>query len=139
MKPSLDYYTGRPVEAVETVQHGNHWEWTIRFPGNVRIQNTDERRTSPPDVMGKVYLGVILSETDTQLLFGHYDHDSGDPVTDETVVLTPTQYSISDERFEGGPHFPQRLDDEEANLLPPDPSTERVADGPENPPEGLDE
>lgn len=133
LTPKLDYYVGRPVESIESE---SGWDWAIRFSGDVLVRNTDKRRTAAPsdELVGQLYFTAILGETDTRLQFGHYDADQ-QPVVDSEVVLTPTQYTITDERFEGGPHFPQSLDAEEQDLLPDDPSVERVVDGPETPPD----
>lgn len=127
MKPSLDYYIGRPVEAVETGEEGA-WDWAILFPGDVRVHNTDQDKTEiPEDVEGKIFLSTAMGELDTRMMFGHYE--DGEPVIDTTVELSPLEYTISDERFEGGPHYPQRLEEEE-EALPEDPSPDRVAEGP---------
>jgi hypothetical protein len=127
--PQLDYYIGRPCEAI--LNHGEgDWDWGIQFAGSVEIRNSDKRRTAEPSVKGLVLLFVSLGEDETRLMFGIPKGE--DTETTEVVTLTPLQYSISDSNFEGGPHFPQRPTQEEVDSLPPDPSAERVVEAAEN-------
>src|SRR5262245_29123889 len=132
MIPKLDYYIGRPVQAVEAGEED--YDWSIRFEDNVIVRNTDKDRTTMPDtaIQGMVFFMAMFDPDETRMQFGHYE--DGEPAVDTEVILSPLQYSISDERFEGGPHFPQR-DPEPSpeDELPEDPSPERVADGPEEP------
>jgi hypothetical protein len=131
VKPSVDYLYGRQVESVGRNEKAEgDWDWYIKFEGGSIIRNHDKRRKALPKITGLVLLAALYSELDTRLVFGHHDQVDGS-VTDEEITLTPTAYSISDSRFPGGPHFPQRLDPEEESLLPADPSGERVAEGPE--------
>jgi hypothetical protein len=135
MVPQLDYYIGRSL--VEVKQDGPDWNWRLRFDGDALVTNTDRKRTAMPEnLVGLVYLNVILTEDETRLNFGHYEPATQEPVIDQTVVFTPTEYTISDDLFEGGPHYPQRVPEEDVNaqepppdpLLPPDPSVDRVAE-----------
>jgi hypothetical protein len=133
MKPNLDYYIGRKVEAITQGDEGD-WDWTLRLEGDILISNHDKRRTSPPtnEIIGLVFLMAVLQEDLTVMKFGNYEASEDGPVPAylQDVQVTPTQYAVADERFEGGPHFPQRLDEEEQEMLPDDPSPERVVDGP---------
>jgi hypothetical protein len=128
--PQLDYYIGRACEDVMTYDEGD-WDWGIQFSGNAVVRNFDKRRTDTPDeVKGLVLASVSLSEDETRIMFGIPKQD-GVEIT-QTVTLTPLQYSISDDAFEGGPHYPQRPSQEEIDSLPPDPSAERVVEAAEN-------
>lgn len=131
--PQLDHYIGQTVEAVETFGGGD-WDWGIRLVGHAIVRNEDKRRThAPENIENKTFLNFTLSETGTTMNFGHYDNQQFQ-IIDESVDLTPTQYSITDQRFEEGePYYPQRPDVEEQEALPEDPSEERVVDGPEQP------
>src|SRR5262245_1161910 len=112
--PSLDWYNGRKVEAVE--EEGD-W-WTLVLSGNIRITNHDQRRPMPEKITGKPLLTIIQSEGETKLVFGELvsSVDAGEfqltntQITNKREVgLTPTQYSISDPGYGNGePIFPQR-------------------------------
>lgn len=135
-KPSLDYYIGRSADRVEYPKDSKgEWDWVITLSGNVHVHNLDKRRTALPNVAGKVFLIVVFSKSDTTMKFGHYDMSNEmASIVDEEVVLTPTAYAIADESYPGGPHYPQKTDEEEqAEMEPPDdPSDERVVDAAEN-------
>lgn len=130
--PRLDYYFGRPVEFVGRLDSSEgDWDWVIQFVDQVIVRNHDKRRKAAPgeSLKGEMFLSNILSETETRMLFGHYDAAQAPVVTDE-VILTPTLYSISDAKFGEEQFFPQ-VPVEEGADLPPDPSSDRVAEGPE--------
>lgn len=126
----LTYFNGRPFTRVEEGEDG---EWTIVLDGDGRIVNKDPERVMPEqgDLAGMQLLRTIYSELDTRLQFGVQEN-----VTSE-VVLTPALYTISDPNYtpEGEifPQAPQTYEEE----IPPDPSADRVVDGPENPDEGV--
>lgn len=117
MKPEISHYFGRPVMAV-TTHKKDGWDWTIELEGNVLLRNTDKRRTSAPDVEGLALTGQTDADT---LLF-----------TNVEVSITPDKFVIS----APGTSDP---DEVEEDPLPPDPSPERVAEGPERPSKGTDE
>ena len=102
------------------------------------IENKDES-IPKPEIEGLTLVRVMLSETDTRLLFGHPDPESQEVKNQEEVTLNPIKYSITDPAQWGGKEIePQRLDPEEREFvnhlrrtLPQDPSQERVVDGPE--------
>jgi hypothetical protein len=125
----LTYFNGRPYERIEEGEDG---EWRIHLDGGGLITNKDPGREMPEhsDLTGTQLLRTIYSELDTRLQFGVQE-----TVATE-VVLTPALYTISDPNYTPeGEIFPQAvevLEDE----IPPDPSAERVVDGPENPDEG---
>lgn len=121
VRPSLDHYTGRPVDSV--IQYGDEdWQWAVRLEGGTLIKNHDKRRTVAPSdvILGTVVGNSIYSELDTRIVFSN----------GEEVVFTPTKYSLSDPGFTGDREvFPQDVAAEEAVVIP-DPSDRRVVNGP---------
>jgi len=129
MAADLTYFVGRPFVSVEGGD-----EWVIVLDGNARITNYDHRRSAPdPDTLvGTSFILPIFSELDTRLQFGRNNADTGEVEILTEVTLTPALYTISDPNYattEVYPQVPQEIADE----LPPDPSADRVADGPEEP------
>jgi hypothetical protein len=123
----LTYFNGRPVVGVgEGEEEG---EWSILLDGDGLITNKDASIEMPEaeGLVGMTFLRTIYSELDTRLQFGVQDRIS------QEVVLNPMLYTISDPVYtsEGVvyPQVPVNPEDE----IPPDPSEDRVADGPENP------
>jgi|SRR5215831_13336279 len=130
---SVDHLIGQAAKDVL----GDGWNWSIQMESGVVISNKDEERTDvPEDVKGKVLLTVMLSELDTRLLFG-ITTESG-PAEEIEVTLTPTQYTLGGLEGQEEEFYPQ-VPLEEVDLLPPDPSPERVADGPTQAPESAAE
>lgn len=125
-KPRLDYYIGRLVTDVTETEDG----YDIVLDGNVRISNTDGRRATPSGIIGLSFMRAILSTEETRLQFGRIRPER-EPMDQTEVVLTPHRYRISDERYEGGPHYPQGNQDSELDT--PEMPVGRDADGPENP------
>lgn len=120
---SADYFHGKRVEAVE---EGDKTEgspvWTIIFEGGARIDNYELEVPTPKAIVGQAHTKTILDGTNkvTRLLFGL-----------EEVVLNPMKYSITDENYTKGHEvFPQASDYNMKTSLPPDPSADRVAEGP---------
>jgi len=128
----LTYFNGRPFDSVEEGEDG---EWTIVLQGNGRIVNKDPEKLvpNPDDLTGTQFLRAVYSQAETTLQFG-----VNDMVATE-IVLNPTLYSMSDPNYTpDGEIYPQVAPDYQEEI-PPDPSDDRVADGPENPDEGDDE
>ena len=71
-------------------------------------------------------LRVIQSELDTRVQFAH--KRNAYEVYSE-ITLDPNRYSLKGTRSQGEEVFPQRREDDQT--LPPDPSAERTAEGPE--------
>jgi hypothetical protein len=120
----LTYFIGRPFASLE---EGDDGEWSIVLDGNARITNKDSGVELPvlEELQGTQFLRPIFSQTETRLQFGVIDN-----IVCE-VALTPTQYTISDPSIvTEGDVYPQ-VPVELADSVPPDPSDERVADGPE--------
>lgn len=125
-RPQLDHYVGRQLVGIVEPTEAD-WNWGIRLDGDVIIRNKDHRRTNLDilrEAVGLHFMCVTLGELDTTLQFG--TERSG---VIREVSLTPTKYSIAAPGVDE--HEPQRADVEEEITLPPDPSPERVADGPE--------
>jgi len=122
---SVDYFYGRRVEKVEKGNPGEGYpEWSIFFEGGGIIHNYESEAPLPKAIVGAALTLQILDGTNrvTRLMFGM-----------EEVVLNPMKYRMVDPGYTQGTEvFPQTS---HANLLPalppPDPSSERVADGPD--------
>lgn len=117
---SADYFHGLRVQAVE---EGDKAEgspvWSIVFEGGSRIDNYELEVPTPKAIVGQAHTKTILEAQRTRLFFGL-----------EEVVLNPMKYSITDANYtQGHEVFPQTSDYNEIPL-PPDPSPDRVVDGP---------
>jgi len=114
------YFIQYPVERVT----GSDGDWTIEFEGGGKIHCTDGDK---PDVKGRGLVNVLYDAERTTLVF----------TGDRRVLMPPTEYTVSHPRHTQGEEvYPQRPVEEEPP--PPDPSAERVADGP-SAPEGDDD
>lgn len=136
----LDYYNGRPFVRVIQNEDGEESEWGIELEGGVLIRNHDGRRTIIPDenlFKGTSFLGAIFDEQHTTLHFG-YSNKNGSTVVGE-IQFTPTLYSVADNDYTGGAEIYPQADTPEEDVLPPDPSNDRVAEGPTEPPVGAAE
>lgn len=123
----LTFFIGRPFVDVITPDNGTaDWFWAIRLESGGVIKNKDESLAIPlqDDLNGTVFIRPIFSELDTRLQFG-----TGDAVQTE-IVLTPTKYTVSDPIYGEGEEYPQ-VPVEILDTVPPDPSDERVVQGPE--------
>lgn len=145
MKPHPTYYYGRPV--VQIHEHKtNKWEWMIELEGGILFKNQDKKRTKPPDdsvITGESLLTAVdygAGDPTTTLRFGHTNPQS-QPVFVADVVMTTGKWTISDPRshlIEEGEHV-QDVIEAPSETLPPDPSEERVADGPTTPEDATEE
>lgn len=127
----LDYYNGRALE--EIIEGEEDWQWALKLSGDAIIKNWDKRRGVPDLPLGMGLLMVILEIGSTQLVFGRVDPASSEISDEHRVVLTPTQYSITDPQFAAEEEFPQRNIDEvvlDPGMLEAEMS-ERTAEGPE--------
>lgn len=119
---SVDYFTGRRVESVEAGHDPG--EWAIYFEGGGIIRNYESEVPTPTQIIGAALNHCIFDGTNkvTRLLFGL-----------EEIVLNPIQYSIEDPVYTKGTEvYAQRSDWNMRDLgTPPDPSGDRVADGPD--------
>jgi hypothetical protein len=138
-RPSLDHYVGREVTFVGRAKKSEKHEWEIHLAGNIIIKNLDTERVEAPEVKELQFLLLTLGEMDTRLIFGNPNVKTGEIDNKTEISLNPIKYSITDPKRAGGREIePQRLDPEEramverlAAKLPPDPSAERVAEGPQ--------
>ena len=134
-RASLDHFIGRPVLEVEEGP-GKSGHRTITLEGGIVIGNKDKNRTLPDDLKGKTLCMVILGEFDTRLQFGTTSENG---VIGETwVELSPTQYTIAGLEGQTREFFPQVPEEFEA-ALPPDPSPERIVNGPQEAVGGAEE
>jgi len=122
MKTDLTHFLGRNVVQVwRTKQQA--WNWEIELDGGVMIGNLDQDLPSPSDeIAGTTFL---VAENDN-MKFGFATAD--EPTIVAEVQLTLGEYEIS---TPDGSYTPG-VDDPELEL-PPDPSPDRVVDGPEQP------
>lgn len=121
-KPKLDYYIGRLVTDVQVHEEG----WDIVLDGGILITNLDGRRSAPESLIGLSFVRPILSDIETRIQFGTV-RPGREIANAVEVVLTPTQYRISDDRYEGGPHLPGV--DVEVAVVPLE-DADRTAEGP---------
>jgi hypothetical protein len=125
----LTYFIGRPF--VDVIQDTGDGDWAITLDGNSRITNKDASKSVPDasTLLGTQFIRPIYSELDTRLQFGVKD------AVLQEVILSPTLYTISDPDFTSdGEIYPQMTPDPLTGVQP-DPSADRVADGPEEPDE----
>lgn len=114
-RPSLDHFIGRTVKATKK----DDKNYKIILDGGAIIYST---RKLPDELKGKVMTQVIMSDDEVRAVF-----------FDETVSLHPTNYMISTPDLEPfHPGLPEELEREDDV---PDPSADRIFDGPENDPE----
>lgn len=118
---SVDYFHGRRVEAVEEGGSDGEPVWTIVLEGGARIENFDPSVPAPTAIVGAGLTRTILERNKTRLQFGL-----------EEVTLNPIEYAIVDTNYTKGQRvYTQRSEANMPPTLPPDPSPERVVDGPE--------
>ena len=125
----LDYLHGQKVEEA-TVDANTDPEWFIRFESGYVITNKDETLEGPLlDVKGLALVDSVENGATTVLTFANVTADS---VIQQAVEidLTTDKYTLAgpgtEEVYPGVPV-------DEADTLPPDPSSDRVVDGPETP------
>jgi len=129
-RPVLSHFIGRKVERTAETKEGHK----ISLEGDVAIYSS---RKLPDGLTGKTLMNVILSSGDTILLFAESAQEDGRPIirNEQRVELNPTKYKIETEEFK--PFNPQRAVELEsgAEILPDDPSPERIFEGPPRGPE----
>lgn len=118
MKAQIDYFHQYPVNKVR--QYGNQpWQWEILMEGGGVIKNHDKRRTAAPNVEGTVLVKTEVSEPDKGGISTTLFFSDGTQVASGNITASAPGYDDPDE--------------EETDPLPPDPSSERVVDGPVKP------
>lgn len=135
----LDYYLGRPFESVIQNEDGEKWEWGIQLEGGVTIRNLDSDRTTVPDesvFAGTSFLAVNFTDEETTLKFGHSGPEGVRYVGE--IELTPALYSLADDEYTRGEEVFPGVEQAVTSNLPPDPSSERVAEAPEPSADGLE-
>jgi hypothetical protein len=134
MQAQIDHYVGRAVVEVIPGQ-GEDNQWAIRLEGDVLIRNYDKDIEIPPEeLVGTAFLSVDYATTvapiTTTISFGYSSPEgtySGEGGVQIVAEIPLHEYTV----VAPGSEDPQA----EEVALPPDPSPERVADGPENPEE----
>lgn len=129
----LDYLHGRTVTGV-IQSDTDDWDWALQLDGGAVVRNLDKRRTAAPspEVVGMTFFDSSCDDEANAAVVkvGRITIVDGQPTLAVIVEvdLTNTLYSIAapgvDEEQPGATT-------EEADPLPPDPSPERVADGPD--------
>jgi len=124
---SLDHFIGQQVTQVFPADDAS--AYTIQMDSGMVITNKDTANGGDPpaDIVGKVLCTVIYSETDTRLQFGLTTTDG--VAEEEWVTLSPLLYTIGGIEGQDQEYYPQNPPEIQA-ALPPDPSDDRVADGP---------
>lgn len=132
---SLDYYNGQTVTGIEMYGEED-FEWAIRLSGGALVKNWDRRRTAIPEGLEGIGVLATTYEVDaTTMKFGVVDPATFQITKAVDVVLTPTQYSITDPVYAVQEEFPQRQLDtvaEDVNTVYPAELLDREAQGPEN-------
>lgn len=121
MPRGLDTYLGRTITRTETDSEGN---WFVELEGGVRVINNDKTKKLPAGLPGNgaglLFTNLILDENQTQMVF----QDSSQ--NEWRIALNAMAYQIFDD---GQSWAPQSGIDPLPTV--PDPSAERVVDGPE--------
>lgn len=108
------YFAQYPVEKVS----GTTDDWTIHFEGGgaIRCLSAGDK----PDVKDRALVNVLYDPQNTTFVF----------TGDVRVQVPATEYTVTHPTHTKGEEvYPQRP--VEAAAVPPDPSADRVADGPE--------
>lgn len=114
---TLDYLYGKRV--IEVIAGLDGGEWALRFEDGSILTNHSEQYPTPPLVLNAV---LQRAEFDVEETRTHFDNGV-------QLNLDPTKYTITDHLDQVV--FPQATPVEVDPDLPPDPSPERVADGPD--------
>lgn len=120
---AVDHFTGRRVEGVDVNNSPAEGEpvWIIVLEGDALIENFDPTIPAPLAIVGAGLTRTFLERSKTRLQFGL-----------EEVTLNPLEYAIVDVNYTQGERvYAQRSEANMPPSLPPDPSPERVVDGPE--------
>lgn len=121
---TLDHFVGRVVE--EVVPGDKDGEWGIKLEGGTVIWNLDKKIKLPKGSLdGTILARADLTGKDPILEF----HQGATKVA--TVKLNADKNSVN--RTEGQASVSPRTAVEAAEHLPPDPTPERVVEGPETP------
>lgn len=135
MQPDISHYYGRTVEDIGEEGDG----WYVELEGGIRIVNMDAAREMPDEsLVGKKLSKSVMEASQTRLYFGTDDNPMG-----TVMYLSPTEYGISEPRFQGGEIYkPQDADTmqlAEAEAAAPSAPGDRVVDGPQTPPAAEEE
>lgn len=137
--PDLTYYYGRRVVRVHIPKDKpsvHPSEWAIELEGGVIIKNKAKAKTAYPNrIEGTVLLNVDFQGSHTDLQFGQaypatVDSPEGSISVIDEVVFNRNMYRISDRELGEGDFNPDDTTPEPTGL-PPDPSADRVASGPQ--------
>lgn len=130
MRTPIDNFHGRRITGI--ISHGGGAaDWGIQLEGDVIIWNTDDRRKATPDgdaLTGLSFISSDVNDDNTDLDFGIVDSD-GQIQNAVGISLTTSQYRIVGPGISDADALDYSGSSDEVEL-PPDPSPERVADGP---------
>jgi hypothetical protein len=124
----LDHLTGQQVQSVTREEQGGQVKNTITFTDGQTINSTDAALNVSPEIQGTNLLSVTEQGESSVLQFGS-STGGGDPNVVQEITLT--EYEL----MQGGPEELPLTVEDAVEHLPPDPSSERVADGPTGPEE----
>lgn len=132
MNPSLDYLFQYPVGSVTKTDAGFNIEFASDNPGAGAIIGIEDSSIPVPDLDGKSLITVITSTDGLRLRFGRVSAGIVQDVVE--VAVSPTDYFITDPRFNNDQFYPGRYTPEPS---PGDSIREqfdgRFADGPTAP------
>jgi hypothetical protein len=136
---AVDYFNGQTVEDVSVAgDDPSDGVWWLRFEGGGMIANTDPEVELPPKEMiglalTLTVLGVeeTVGKPTTMLYFG----SSTEP-RKYVVALNPTEYAMCDEVHTRGTWVYAQRSSANMDQTPPDPSPDRIVDGPVEPGDG---
>jgi hypothetical protein len=120
---SLDYLIGRRADSVVVPLKNEDWKWAIIFDDTTRLTYKGDVER-PSNAIESSVLGVV-DESDTQSELSFF---KGSPAEFAESVLANTEdFEIE---WAPGAIMSQLEQEDPADTLPPDPSDERVVEGP---------
>lgn len=117
----LDHFVGRAVESV--TDGDERGQWKISLDGDATIWNLDPSIEKPMGLEGTIFCRAT-DDTPIQLAFSQGSEPDGSAKIVKEISLNPDKYAV-------GMQEPQKDVAPASDHLPPDPSAERVVDGPE--------
>jgi hypothetical protein len=123
----LDYLTGQQVQSVTREEQEGQVKNTITFTDGQTINSTDAALNVSPEIQGTNLLSVTEQQDGSAVLQFGSSVGGGDPNVVQEITLT--DYEL----MQGGPEELPLTVEDAVEHLPPDPSSERVADGPTGP------
>ena len=123
----LDYLVGHRVSVVSEALNPDTWNWYIELESGIKIMYSGDVDT-PVGIENSMLGAVAQTARTSKMVF--YSGDPPEKVGEVKVNTKDVTFDVP----EGYPLDPPEQSDPVLDL-PPDPSVDRVAEGPENPPE----